>query len=359
MNGKNLTLAELSEFLAKHGFPNEVDGDARAHVHAANTLEDAVEGEISFLANPRYTNRLAETKASVVIVKPEDDVPNGLATLRCADPYGAITAAIVHIHGHRSHPQWGIHDRATIAESAKIGTGANIAPNVTISENATIGNDATLYPGCYIGENVRIGEEVTLFPNVVIYSGCRIGDRVSIHAGTVVGQDGLGYAPVDGAWLKIPQIGTTVIEDDVEIGACCALDRATLGETRIGKGTKFSDMVVIGHGTKVGEHCMFVAQVGVAGSTKIGNHVTLAGQVGVSGHLTIGDNARIGAKSGVHSNIEPGSEYLGSPAVESSAFRRQASAVHRLPKMKTRLRELEAEVEALRKRLDESDASGA
>ena len=194
-----------------------------------------------------------------------------------------------------------------------------------------------------------MGDGVTLFPNVVLYDGTRVGNRVTIHAGSVVGQDGLGYAPIDGKWLKIPQVGRTVIEDDVEIGACCALDRATLGETRIGRGTKFSDMVVIGHGTKVGEHCMFVAQVGVAGSTKIGHHVTLAGQVGVSGHLTIGDNVRVGAKSGVHSNIDAGAEYMGSPAVESSAFKRQASVAHRLPELKKRVRDLETEVAELRK----------
>ncbi len=353
MSVKNTTLEQLSELLGAHGFANVIDGDGTVGIHAANTLEDAGEGDISFLANPRYTKLLGETKASAVIVKPQDDVPNGLATLRCSDPYGAITATIIHLYGDRDHPEWGIHERSTIAESARIGSGANIGPHVAIGSGALIGENATIYPGCYVGDGVVIGDNVTLFPNVVLYDGTQVGHRVSIHAGTVVGQDGLGYAPVDGKWLKIPQVGRTVIEDDVELGACCALDRATLGETRIGRGTKFSDMVVIGHGTKVGEHCMFVAQVGVAGSTKIGHHVTLAGQVGISGHLTIGDNVRVGAKSGVHSNIDAGAEYMGSPAVESSAFKRQASVVHRLPQLKKRVRDLETEVAELRLCLEE------
>ena len=191
-----------------------------------------------------------------------------------------------------------------------------------------------------------------MFPNVVVYDGSVLGDRVTIHAGSVIGQDGLGYAPVNGSWMKIPQVGRIVIGDDVEIGACCTMDRATLGETRIGRGTKFSNNVVVGHGAKIGEHCMIVAQVGIAGSTVVGDHVTLAGQVGVSGHLTIGDNVKVGAQSGVRSNLEAGSEYLGSPAVERTAFSRQNSLIRRLPQLKERVRDLERELDALRKRVN-------
>jgi len=195
-------------------------------------------------------------------------------------------------------------------------------------------------------------DDVTLFPNVVIYDGSVIGNRVTIHAGSVIGQDGLGYAPRNGQWIKIPQIGRIIIEDDVEIGANCAFDRATLGRTRVGRGTKFSNGVVIGHGASVGEDCMVVALVGIAGSAKIGNHVTLAGQVGVAGHLEIADSVKIGAQSGVASSLKQPGEYMGTPAVEAAAFRRQVSVIHRLPEMKERLRQLEQQMAEMQKRLD-------
>ena len=350
-----MTLAELSEFFASQGFANEIEGDGSINLSAVNTLEDAGPGEISFLSNPKYTRLLAETKASVVIVDRHAALPEGMSALRCDEPYAGVTAAIIRIHGHRIHPQWGIDQRAVIAQSARIGGGASIGPYVTVRDNVVIGENVTLYPGCYIGDEVSMGDKVTIFPNVVIYDQSQIGSRVTIHAGTVVGEDGLGYAPHNGKWLKIPQVGRIIIEDDVEIGACCALDRATLGATRIGRGTKFSNLVAVGHGARMGQDCMIVAQVGIAGSTRLGNHVTLAGQVGVSGHLAIGDNVKVGAQSGVRCNLEPDGEYLGSPAVEGSAFRRQTSLVQRLPQLKQRLRNLETEVAELRKRVEEYD----
>ena len=349
---QNFKLAELSESLATQGFHNEIDGDPQVVIRAANTLEDARAGEISFLANPKYRDQLLTTHASAVIVPPGEKVPDGIAALRCSDPYGAITAAIKRIYGPRKHPHWGLSKRASIAQTSRIGENANIGPHVTLAERVQIGRNATVYPGCYVGEGVTIGDDVTLYPNVVIYEGTHIGNRVTLHAGTVVGQDGLGYAPVDGQWLKIPPVGTIIIEDDVEMGACCALDRATLGETRIGKGTKLSDLVVIGHGTKIGEHCMFVAQVGVAGSVTIGDGVILAGQAGVAGHLSIGDRALIGAKSAVWSSVKAGTHSLGYPATNSYRYRRQVANVQRLPELQKRLRALEIEVEQLRKRLE-------
>ncbi len=347
-----MKLSVISEFLAANGFPNEIEGDSGVTIRAANTLEDAGEGDISFLANPKYTDLLCKTRASVVIVKPDVDMPNGKTTIRCADPYAAITATMIRLHGHREHPRWDRDEHAIIAPTATIGSDANIGPFVTIGENVRVGSNATIYPGCFVAENVNIGDDVTLFPNVVIYDGSRLGDRVTIHAGSVIGEDGLGYAPVDDKWLKIPQVGRVVIEDDVEIGACCAFNRATLGETLIGAGTKFSDSVVVGHGTKIGEHCMIVAQVGIAGSTRIGHHVTLAGQAGISGHLTIGDRARVGAQSGVMNDLEPGADYLGFPATESARFRRQLSLVRKLPEMKQHLVDLESEVQRLREQLE-------
>lgn len=348
-----MKLIELSQVLTDSGISNEFQGDPELNLTSVNTLELAKQGEISFLANPKYKDQLSRTQASAVIIKPGEKHPASTAVIHCSDPYSAITHAIIQIHGFRQHPQWGIDHRAIIDESATVGENGNIAPFVTLSKNVVIGDNAVIYPGCYIAEDVTIGDNVTLFPNVVIYDRCQLGDRVTLHAGTVIGEDGLGYAPVDGEWLKIPQAGRVVVEDDVEMGANCALNRATLGETSIGKGTKFSDLVVIGHGTKVGERCMFVAQVGIAGSVEIGDNVTLAGQVGVCGHLRIGDNVVVGAKSVVWSTIDDGEHYLGFPATDTYQYRRQVAHVQRLPEMKQQLRRLESEVKRLRERLDE------
>lgn len=343
-----IKLSDLSEHLAQQGFPNHAEGPDDPALCAVTTLEEAGEGELSFLANPKYREKLMATRASAAIVGLDDPVPTGLSVLRCRDPYGAVAAAIRLIHGVRRHPQWGRHPKAEIAASARIGDSANIGPYVVIDEDVTIGANATLYPGCYLGRGASLGDGVTLYPNVVVYDGSRIGDRVTLHAGTVVGQDGLGYAFVDGRWAKIPQAGRATLEDDVEMGANCAIDRATLGETRIGAGTKFSDAVVIGHGTKVGRHGMFVAQTGLAGSVTVGENVTMGGQVGVAGHLTIGDNVTIGAKSGIWSDIPSNERYFGSPAFKWKQFWRQLAALKELPELMKKLRRLEAEVEALR-----------
>jgi UDP-3-O-[3-hydroxymyristoyl] glucosamine N-acyltransferase len=349
------TLAELSEYLNDQGFPVSMEGPGALEIRGVNTLEDACSGELGFLANPKYRKCLAETRASAVLVHPDETVPEGLAALRCPDPYGAMAAAIVLIHGHRQHPCWNLDPAARIAASVHIGANPNIGPYVVVSEHVRIGANVTLYPGCYLGPGVVLGDDVTLYPNVVVYDGTRIGDRVTLHAGTVLGQDGLGYAPVEGRWLKIPQAGRVTVEDDVEMGANCAIDRATLGETRIGAGTKFSDAVVIGHGTKVGRHGMFVAQAGLAGSVTVGDHVTMGGQVGVAGHLHIGDGVTVGAKSGVWTDIPAGERYFGLPATRWKQFWRQIALLKELPELHKRLRRLEAELESLRGRLQDHD----
>lgn len=351
-----IQLGELSEHLAATGLPNTVDGDRDLVVRSVNTLEDAGPGEISFLANPKYKDRLSATRASAVLVDRQTGVPDSVAAIRSDDPYAGLCMAIVKVHGYRQHPQWGISERATIAESARIGHNANIGPDVSIADNVTIGANCTIYPGCYLAERCVIGNDVTLYPNVVIYDDAILGDRVTIHAGTVIGEDGLGYAPVGEQWIKIPQVGRAIIENDVEIGAACTIDRATLGCTRIGAGSKFSNLVAIGHGAKIGPNCMVVAQVGVAGSTTVGKHVTMAGQAGIVGHATIGDNATIGAKAGVKNDVEPGVTVLGQPAIPITEAKRQMLMVKQLPQMRKQLKVLEAEVAALRKMLNERPA---
>jgi len=349
-NLSELRLSELCRILSAEGFEARLDG-ADLSVRAVNTLEDAEAGEISFLSNPKYISALARTKASAVLVKDGMEVPPALSVIRCADPYAAVTVSIIAIHGHRKHPQWGVSSRATIDSSAEIGAAANIGPGATIAARAAVGERCNIYPGCYVADGARIGDDCILYPNVVVYDHCVLGDRVTIHAGSVIGQDGLGYAPHNEKWVKIPQIGRTVIGDDVEIGANCAVDRATLGQTEIGSGTKFGNVIVVGHGTKIGPDCLFVGLVGIAGSATIGKHVTLAGQVGVGGHLTIGDGARVGAQAGINSDIEPGADVLGSPAMPIEQARRSLLAVTKLPEWIKRVKDLEREVKELREKL--------
>lgn len=354
-----LMLDKLAEVLSAHGIACQVDGDGSVVVQAVATLEEAQAGQISFLSNPKYESQLTTTQASAVLVKPDVQAPGHLNLLRTPDPYAAVTAAIVCLHGYRQHPQWGVSDKATIASTARLGAKPNIAAGVHIDDDVLIGDNATIYPGVYIARGTRIGNNVTLFPNVVIYESCVLGHNVTIHAGTVIGEDGLGYAPVKDKWIKIPQIGNVIIGDDVELGPNCTIDRATLGSTVIGSGTKFSNLVAIGHGTKVGEDCMFVAQVGLAGSVTVGRRVTIAGQAGVVGHITIGDHATIGAKAGVSNSVEPGVTVLGQPAVPINDCKRQLAVVQQLPKLKNEVKRLTREVDRLMKLVGEGASEKA
>ncbi len=351
-----MTLGQLAEALAENGMECTLAGDAGVEIRAVNTLEDAGAGEIGFLANPKYQKLLAATRASAVVVRPDRKAPARLNLIRTPDPYAAITALIILLHGHRTHPHWGLSPAATIADSAKLGRDPNVAPHATIGNDVVIGDNVTVYPGCYIADRCKLGDDVTLYPNVVLYEDTILGDRVAIHAGTVIAEDGLGYAPVDGKWVKIPQIGHVEIGHDVEIGANCSIDRATLGKTVIGAGTKFSNLIAVGHGTRIGDNCLFVAQVGLAGSVNVGNHVTLAGQVGVAGHLTIADNAEIAAKSGVVNDVEAGAQMLGQPAMPINDAKRVYATFTHLPEMRQRLKELETEVQRLREQLPPADA---
>ncbi len=346
-----LLLTKLLGIFKDAGLAATLDG-ADCPVHGVNTIADAQSGEITFVSNPKYLSALTTTKASAVIVQPDVPLPDGLAAIRCADPYGAVTLAIIELHGHRRHPQWGVDRNASIHPTANVGANPNIAGGVTIAAHVVLGDNCTLYPGCYIADGACLGNDCTLYPNVVVYDGCVLGNRVTVHAGSVIGEDGLGYAPRGDQWIKIPQVGRAVLGDDVEIGANCTIDRATLGQTEIGAGTKFGNVVVIGHGTKVGPDCMFVGLVGVAGSVTVGRHVTLAGQVGVAGHLTIGDGAMAAAQSGIAGNVPANAQIFGSPAIPIDAAKRSMSIFQKLPDWVRRIKDLEREVAALREKLD-------
>jgi UDP-3-O-[3-hydroxymyristoyl] glucosamine N-acyltransferase len=345
-------LSSLPEILAGQNIPCAIEGNAALEVAGVATLEEAGPHDISFLSNPKYEKALETTSAGAVIVSQAQAVPAGMTVLRVSDPYAALTVLMVHIYGFRRHPRVGVSRAAVIDPSARVGEGAQVHHGVTIGPDVRIGRGVVLYPGVYIAADCRLGDDCVLFPNVVLYEGSVLGNRVTLHANTVIGEDGLGYAPVGEKWHKIPQVGTVEIGDDVEIGANCSIDRATLGRTVIGPGTKFSNQIAIGHGTRVGPDCMFVAQVGIAGSVTVGRHVTMAGKVGVAGHLTIGDNAQLAAMSGVMDDVPPDSAVAGAPAMPRKEALRSWAHLARLPEMHKQLRDLEARLVELEARLN-------
>jgi len=342
MQGKSLK--ELAEHVG-----GEVRGDGQMVIKAVSTLDKACAGEITFLSNKKYEPLLKTTVASAVIVaKP---VETDAALLIAEDPYYALMQIVVVLHGHRKHKKVGISKGAFVSETANLGTNCNVYDFALISDGAWVGKNCCIYPGAFIGPDVKMGDDCIVYANAVIYDGCKIGSRVIIHANAVVGEDGYGFATHKGEHHKIPQIGRVVLEDDVEIGACCTIERATLGDTIIGKGTKVGDMVAIGHGAKIGPHCLLVPQVGISGSATLGHHCVLAGQVGVVGHIKIGDMVTIGAQSGVGHDIPDGATILGTPAIEAGKTKRVYASMQYLPEMRKSIRKLE-------KRLGELEKTG-
>jgi len=335
------TLGELAEYVG-----GRVLGDANVKIRSAATLGRAREGDISFLTNDKYEKQLIGTKASSVIVG-RDTVAASVPLLIAEDPYYAFMQIMVLLHGHRKHKKVGISPRATISDSAKVGADCHIYDYVTIADGARVGDGCIIYPCTYVGENVQVGHDCILYPNVVIYEGCKIGNRVILNSNATIGEDGFGYASHNGIHHKIPQIGCVVIEDDVEIGAGCGIERGTLNDTVIGQGSKLGDLVAIGHGTKIGPHCLLVAQVGVAGSTSLGNHCIVGGQAGIVGHITIGNNVAIGAQAGVINNVSDGKVVLGAPAIDASQGKRAYGMIQYLPEMRQTIRNLESQIERL------------
>lgn len=334
---KSYTLGELAARVDGH-----VSGDAETEIISAAGLAHAGKGQISFLANRKYTRLVKTTQASAVVV--EEELKSNAALLICEDPYYAFTQIAVLIHGHRRHPFKGINPSATVDPSAVIGEGAAIANNVTIMENARVGNNCTLYPGVFIGPGSEVGDDSILYPNVVVYDRCRIGKRVIIQANATVGEDGFGFATHKGVHYKIPHIGIVIVEDDVELGAGSAIERGAMEDTVIGEGCKIGDSVVVGHGTKVGPYCLLVPQVGVAGSTTIGHHCVAGGQAGIGGHLTIGNGVMMGGQSGVGDDVADGAVLWGTPAFDAGKAKRAYFLLRRLPEMWKEIKRLKAKM---------------
>ena len=332
------TLAELAQHVG-----GEIKGNADIEIGAVATLENATAADISFLSNPKYTNALQTTKAGAVIVGKDTDAPAALLIVE--DPYYAFLQIVVLLHGHRQHKNVGISPKAGIAKTAKIGTGCIINDFATICDGVVIGDNAVIYPGVFVGDNVKIGNNCILYPNAVIYDGCRLGNNVIINANATIGKDGYGYAPHKGKLYKIPQIGTVVIEDDVEIGGNSCIQRGTIEDTIIGTGCKLGDLIDIGHGVKIGPHCLLIGQLAIAGSTTIGHHCVIAAQVGIVGHIKIGNLVKIAAQAGVINDIPDGQNVAGTPAISALNAKRAYSTIEDLPKMKKAIRRLEKKFE--------------
>jgi UDP-3-O-[3-hydroxymyristoyl] glucosamine N-acyltransferase len=319
----------------------ELEGDPSIEITGPATIDHAGPGEVTFVANPRYQSRLAQSRAAAVIVAPGVEV-TGRAALRAPEPYAAFVRLLELFHEpHR--PPAGIDPSARVASSARIGPGASIGPFAVVGDDVTIGAYARLDPHVVIYPHVTIGDRFTAFAGAVVRERVVIGHHVTLQPGAVIGGDGFGYLPdVKGGVRAIPQTGTVILEDGVEIGANTTIDRAAVGATRVRRSAKIDNLVQIGHGCDVGEGALLAAQVGLAGSTQIGAGAQLGGQVGAAGHLTIGAGARVGAKSGVSNDVAAGATVAsGIPVFEIRAYRRVIAALRSLPELVPRLRRVE------------------
>lgn len=326
----------------------KIEGDGAIQITGVATLERANSGDLSFLANPKYFNEAKTTKASAIIVGNDCPILN-IPVLRNENPYLIFAKAIEMFYSPKPakpaiHPTAWISDTAKIEKGVSIGAYTYIGDEVIVEEFADIKANCTIYPKAIIGARTIIHSGSTVRENV------KIGKRCIIQNNAVVGSDGFGYAKEqNGSWYKILQAGTVVIEDDVEIGACTTIDRATLGETSVDAGTKIDNLVQVGHGSSIGKNTLICAQVGLAGSTKVGSEVLLAGQVGVAGHLTIGDRAIATAQAGIGHSIEPGKVVSGSPEIDNKTWLRATVVYARLPVIQKTVRELERRIEAIEK----------
>lgn len=341
---------KLSDLAAR--LEARLEGSPDLEISSVAGIEHAVPGQVTFLANRRYFPLLKTTRASAVLIEPNVAVSRdpglpALAALRTSNPYFGFARAIELFYQSPSYAP-GIHPTAVIAASARVGANAHIGPCCFVDEDAEIGDNAVLHSFVTIYRGARIGNRLFAHAHAVVREFCRIGDRVTLQNGAVIGGDGLGFAKrQDGSWYKMAQSGPAVLEDDVEVQANACVDRATVGETRIGRGSKIDDLVLVGHASQVGANTVLCGQVGLAGSTKVGANCILAGQVGTAGHLSVGDGSVVTAQSGIPSDVPPKSFYSGYPASDNRQWLRNMAALNRLPELQKRVRELEMQIAEL------------
>lgn len=349
---------KLSE-LAEKTFSVIEQGDPNMEIRAAAGLDIARDGDVTFLANPKYTPQILETKASAIILNQAAELNRAdIAILRAADSYLAYTRAL-RIFNPDPEIQASVHPSAVIHETAKISANVEIMANVVIGANCEIAENVKIFPNATVYDGVKIGASSTIHSGVSIRENCEIGARCVIHNNTTIGSDGFGYAKDEQKhWLKIPQIGRVVLEDDVEIGANTAIDCASVGETRIQRGAKIDNLVQIGHSCTIEEDALICSQTGLAGSSVIGKRVILAGQVGIAGHLRVGDDVVVTAKSATSHDVENGKIISGVPAFDNKDWLRSIAAFRRLGEMARTVREMEKQIVQLRSQLsDETNQS--
>jgi UDP-3-O-[3-hydroxymyristoyl] glucosamine N-acyltransferase len=311
----------------------EFAGDRDRSISGVAPLAQAKSDQLSFLSNRKYAADLTATKAGAVLV-PKNLEGNDDRWIRVDDPYFAFARIMTRWFSNRPMPK-GISPKAVVSASAKLGKNVVLGHFAIIGDEVVIGSNVTIFHGVSIEAGSIISDDCIIYPNVTIYDGTRVGRRCIIHSGVVIGSDGYGFALHEGKHHKIPQIGIVRIEDDVEIGAGSTIDRAALGETVIGEGTKIDNLVQIGHNVKVGKHCLLVSQVGIAGSTELGDYVAVAGQSGFSGHLKIGNRVQVAAKSAVLADVPDDTKVMGSPAVPFTEFARRHAALKKLARRKS------------------------
>lgn len=330
-----------------------IEGNPNAEVNNVAKIEEGAPGMLSFLANPKYTQYIYETKSSVVIVNDsfEPKAPIAATLIRVPDAYAAF-AKLLSIYDQLTQNKAGVSSLAFVSSSARCGDGVYLGEFAFVGENVTIGNNVKIYPQVYVGDNSIIGDGTTLYPGVKLYRNTVIGKNCTLHAGVVLGGDGFGFAPqADGHYEKIPQVGNVVVDDDVEIGANTTIDRATMGSTRIHKGVKLDNLIMVAHNVEIGENTAMAAMTGVSGSTHIGKNCVVGGQVGFAGHLHIADRTSFGAQTGVMGDIkEPGKAYLGSPAIPYRQFLHSSVRFKQLEEIAKTVNELERKVAQLEKK---------
>jgi UDP-3-O-[3-hydroxymyristoyl] glucosamine N-acyltransferase len=331
----------------------EVDGDPNVRVNTIAKIEEGHPGALSFLANPKYEHYIYATKSSIVLVNrsfsPSSKVESTL--IRVENAYEAFASLLRLVDQARPRKK-GIHATAVIEPTATIGSDVYIGPYAYIGEKCHVGDGTSIYPHVYIGDNATVGNNSILYHRVTVYHECVIGNNCIIHAGTVVGSDGFGFAPQsDNEFMKIPQLGNVVIEDDVEIGANVTIDRSTMGSTFIRRGVKLDNLIQVAHNVEIGENTVMAALTGISGSTKVGKNCMFGGQVGLAGHIKIANGTRIGAQAGVISDIkEENTSVIGSPIMDVKQFLRASVVFRSLPEMKSKLTSLEKAVDNLKKK---------
>ena len=328
----------------------EVDGNPMASVYTVAKIEEGHEGAISFLANPKYTHFIYSTQSSIVLVKRDfvAEHPVQATLIRVDAPYTTVAQLLEMVSKMMEPKHEGIEQPSFISEGVEVTEDSYVGAFAYIGKNVKLGKGVKIFPQVYVGDNAKIGNYTILYPGVKIYHNCVVGSNCILHAGVVIGADGFGFAPTDGHYNKIPQIGNVIVEDDVEIGANTTIDRATMGSTVIRRGVKLDNLIQIAHNCEIGANTVMAAQGGVAGSARVGENCMVGGQVGIAGHIAVGNNVQIGAQSGIPRSIPDGQVLMGYPAVDARQFARQAVNVKNLDALYRRVAQLEKQLKGLK-----------